>query len=382
MTASVTRTAPKRRADRPGGGARRSALRAGRLVVAAVALCCTLVASLSCAPPEPEGPRYPGDSWEVVVAPAELGYSPEALADARSYTETIDTAAVMIVVDGAVLDQWGEIDRKFNVHSIRKSFLSAMYGIHVAAGNIDLTATMSDLGVDDDEPSLTEIEKTATVEMLLKARSGIYHPALYETTAMAERRPQRHSHEPGTFWYYNNWDFNTLGTIFRNLAHADIHREFGRLVAEPIGMQDYDPSDGAYVVGEDSVHPAYPFRMTARDMARFGLLFARGGEWRGEQIVPRDWVRASVTSHSDAGDSGGYGYLWWVAVDGRHLGNVTLGEGAYSARGAGGHYILVIPSHDMVIVHRVDTDVPENRVSGDEFGALVKMVLDAKVDPS
>ena len=334
----------------------------------------------ACAPTQPAGPRYPGESWEVAESAEALGYSVNHLSDARAYTDTINTAAVMVIVDGMVLDQWGKIDREFNVHSIRKSFLSALYGIHVAEGAIDLSATMEDLGIDDNEPSLTETERRATVHDLIKARSGVYHPALYETAGMAARRPQRHSHEPGTFWYYNNWDFNTLGMIFRNQTKTDIHREFKQAIADPIGMQDYEPSDGAYVTGRDSVHPAYPFRMTARDMARFGLLFLREGEWAGEQIVPRDWVRDSVASYSDAGGSGGYGYMWWVADNGTHLPDVTLDDGSYSARGAGGHYILIIPSRDMVIVHHVNTDVRGNRVASEEFGTLVNMILEAELD--
>ncbi len=322
--------------------------------------------------------RFPGTSWEVVSSPGNLGYSAQKLSEAEAYTLTIDTAAVIIVVDGLILDQWGDTARKFNVHSIRKSFLSALYGIHVASGKIDLSKTMKDLGVDDNEPSLSELESTATVHSLLKARSGVYHPALYETAGMAARRPKRHSHAPGEFWYYNNWDFNTLGTIFRNLTKTDIFHEFKRSIAVPIGMVDYEVEDGSYVTGDDSVHPAYPFRMTARDMARFGLLFLRKGVWGERQIIPESWVRDSATSYSNAGASGGYGYLWWVAVDGVHFPNVELENGVYSARGAGGHRILVIPSHDMVIVHRVNTDIEGNTVSSDEFGILIKMILDAK----
>jgi len=143
-------------------------------------------------------------------------------------------------------------------------------------------------------------------------------------------------------------------------------------------MQDYEPADGAYVAGADSVHPAYPFRMTARDMARFGLLFLREGTWNGEQIVPRDWIRATVTSYSDAGGSGGYGYMWWVAANGTHLPGVELSDGGYSARGAGGHYILVVPAYDLVIVHRVNTDISGNSVSSSEFGELVRLILEAR----
>jgi len=322
--------------------------------------------------------RYPGIEWEKVSLPEELGYTSEKLREAQEYATTINTAAVMIIVDGVVLAEWGETTRKFNIHSIRKSFLSAVYGIHVHEGNIDLSLTMERLGIDDNEPSLTEVEKQATVHQLLQARSGVYHPALYETAGMARSRPQRHSHEPGTFWYYNNWDFNALGTIFRNLTRTDIFHEFKRRIGDPIGMQDFEVSDGRYVSGDDSVHPAYPFRMTARDMGRFGLLFLRMGKWRDKQIITEEWVKESTASYSDAGGSGGYGYLWWVAANGSHLSNAALEDGSYSARGAGGHYILVIPSHDMVIVHRVNTDRRGNSVSGGQFGTLVQMILDAK----
>jgi CubicO group peptidase (beta-lactamase class C family) len=326
-----------------------------------------------------EADRYPGEHWEKARSPEALGYSSEKLEKAEAFTQTINTAAVMIIVNGVVLDEWGETARKFNIHSIRKSFLSALYGIHVNAGTIDLSKTMEELGINDNEPSLTDVEKKATLHQVLKARSGVYHPALYETEGMKARRPKRHSHEPGTFWYYNNWDFNVAGEIFRNLTKTDIFHEFKRAIAGPIGMEDFEVSDGTYVTGPDSVHPAYPFRMTARDMARFGLLFLREGRWEGKQIIPRQWVKDSVTSYSDAGNSGGYGYMWWVAANGKHFPNVTLEDGAYSARGAGGHRILVTPSHDMVIVHRVNTDVRGSRVEGEDFGTLVQMILDAKM---
>jgi CubicO group peptidase (beta-lactamase class C family) len=246
---------------------------------------------------------------------------------------------------------------------------------------LKLAATMGELGIDDNAPSLTEVEKGATVLQLLEARSGIYHPALYETAKMKERRPERHSHEPGTFWYYNNLDFNGLGTIFEQVAHKGVYDDFKQLIATPIGMEDYEVADGVYVTGADSIHRAYPFRMTARDMARFGLLFLHGGQWNGEQVVPATWVKDSVTSHSDAGTSGGYGYLWWVSKGGVHLPGVTLPEGSYSARGSGGHYILVIPPLDLVIVHRVNTDIEERSVSSAQFGELVRRILLAYEPP-
>ncbi len=321
---------------------------------------------------------FPGERWERVADVQAAGWSQSALAAAQDYSKTISTAAVMIVSGGRVVDEWGNVETRYNIHSIRKSLLSALYGIHVRAGDVDLAKTMAELGVDDNEPSLTAVEKEATLHDLIEARSGVYHPALYETAGMKAARPARGSHPPGTFWYYNNWDFNVLGTEFERLTKTNLFRDFKARIADPIGMEDFRIDDCTYVTGPDSVYPAYPFRLTARDMARFGLLFLRNGEWNGRQVIPADWVAESTKSYSDAGPSGGYGYLWWVAANGRHLPGATIPDNSYSARGAGGHYILVIPAFDLVIVHRVDTDVPGRQVSAAEFGRLVQLILDAR----
>jgi CubicO group peptidase (beta-lactamase class C family) len=238
--------------------------------------------------------------------------------------------------------------------------------------------TLGELGIDDNEPSLTPAEKQATVGDLLKARSGVYHPALYETAAMQAQRPPRGSHAPGTFWYYNNWDFNVLGTIFEHQTKTNPFAEFKARIADPIGMEDFRLEDCTYVTGAASVYPAYPCRMTARDLARFGLLFLRAEAGRGQQLIPRDWVQESLMAYSEVGAAGGYGYLWWVATQGKHLPAVTLPAGSYSARGNRGHYILVIPAFDVVIVHRVNTDMPAQQVTSAQFGELVRLILEAK----
>ncbi len=314
-------------------------------------------------------PRFPGKTWEK-ARPA--GWSEAKLQEARDYAGTIQTAAVMIIQGGAVVEEWGETARKFNCHSMRKSVMSALYGIHAKGGRIKLGKTLAELGIDDNEPKLTDVEKQATVLDLLKARSGIYHAALYETPGMAARRPGRGSHAPGTFWYYNNWDFNALLTIFEQETRLKFFEEVDRRLAKPLEMEDFRVEDGVYFTGEASVHPAYPIRMTARDLARFGLLYLRGGKWRDQQIVPEDWVRESTRPHSDAGSEGisklGYGYMWWVSDN--------AGKTAFSARGAGGHYVWVIPERDLVIVHRVNTDDRQS-VSEREMGNLLRLILAA-----
>jgi len=242
---------------------------------------------------------------------------------------------------------------------------------------------MAELGIDD-KPPLTEIEKKATIRDCLKARSGIYHTALYESAGMKALKPKRHTQDPGAFWYYNNWDFNVLCTIFEKLTGKKIFEAMEEEIARPIGMEHFSAKDGWYVTGEESIHPAYPFRITAHDFARFGLLMLREGRWNDQQVIPADWIAEITSYYSDAAlyASDGYGYMWWVAKQGNkypHLPNVKLKDGAYSARGAGGHYILVLPEYDMVIVHRVNTYQRGQAVSSSQMGRLVNLILASKI---
>jgi CubicO group peptidase (beta-lactamase class C family) len=326
---------------------------------------------------QPGRVNIPGKSWQAIDRPEDVGWSADKLERALAYADFIDTAALMVIVDGRVLCSRGDTSAKFMAHSMRKSHLSALFGTYAKEGRLALDKTLAELNIDDTPPALTPGEKRATVRDLLKARSGIYHPAALETADMALIRPARGSHPPGTHWYYNNWDFNALGTIFEQETGQKIFEAYRMRIAEPLGMEDFRVADGVYQRGDESRHPGYPFRMTARDLARFGLLYLRKGAWNGRQVVPQDWVEESTRSYSDAGTCG-YGYMWWVAADGKSLPGVYLPDGSFWAWGTRGHYLLVVPDYDLVVAHRVDTDVPGREVSHKEFGRLLRLLLDAR----
>src|SRR5215470_11124770 len=194
--------------------------------------------------------RFPAADWDH-VEPAVAGWSREKLAKAEAWSHQIGSTAVMVAHRGAVIAQWGDTAAKTPLASVRKSVLSALIGNAVERGQIDLSQPIGALGIDDNEPSLSAEEKTATVRDLLQARSGIYHAALYESAEAAALRPPRASHKPGTFWYYNNWDFNVLGTIYERSTGAGIYDALDRRIARPIGMEDYRPADGTYFTGPD-----------------------------------------------------------------------------------------------------------------------------------
>jgi len=336
---------------------------------------CILIAAAVVTAGSAIGCQSPSDSNGSIPIPepSVTGWSSEKLNEVASYAELIGSAAVVVVHDGQVVFSWGDIEQKYQCHSIRKPFLGALYGIYVERGMLDLDATMADLEIDDIPPQLTPQEKQASVRHLLQARSGVYHEAAAEAESMMESRPERGSHAPGTFYYYNNWDFNALGTIFRQETGLNIFEAFEEQIAGPIGMEDFSLSDCAYHYEPDkSEHPAYMFRMSSRDMARFGLLYQNLGEWEGEQIVPSEWIRESTTSYTNENpERDGYGYLWKIPTPN------TGFDGAFYHTGLAVHLLLVWPEEKLVVVHRVDTD-NEFTTTTEELQTLVGVISAAR----
>jgi CubicO group peptidase (beta-lactamase class C family) len=291
----------------------------------------------------------------------------------------------MVVVGGRSLLEYGDVAETSYVASVRKSILAMLYGRYVEDGTIRLDKTLKQLEITD-KGGLLPIEEEATVEHLLGARSGVYHAASYPGD-MLDSAPPRGSQKPGTYQLYSNWDFNVLGTIFEQETGRNIYDALQSDLARPIGMQDFYRA-GQRKDGDTtrSIHLAYPFVLSTRDMARLGYLMLRDGKWNGRQLVPRTWVRMStrlVTRNGDIYPVSSrariaptcYGYLLWVedrpdTTDALH--------GAYSARGAFGQYIWVIPKLDMVVAHKVviRRGVPRDRFVSD---AQMKRILDALV---
>lgn len=320
-----------------------------------------------------------GQAWQQYATAEEAGFSSAALERIRARGDSLRSAAVFVVYRGKVLAAWGDVARKLELHSMRKSITSALYGISVADGRIDLRTTLAELGIDD-TTRLTSTERAATVGDLIAARSGVYLPAAYAGSDQDSTRPARGRHAPGTNWFYNNWDFNVAETIYRMRAGRTVYDAFGERIAAPLGMEDFSVSDGFLVFEPSrSRYPAHTWRMSARDLARFGQMFVQRGEWNGRQVVPASWVDESTSPHSDLGNGRGYGYMWWTyAKDsfGERYG-VLNQYAAYAASGTGGHAIVVVPGAELVVVHRSDTDHNRN-VPGGAVWALVQALLDAR----
>lgn len=313
----------------------------------------------------------PGDRWET-ADPATVPWAEAATRTVAAFAADHRPTAILVIQGDRVVVAHGDVARRVNLRSVRKSLLGALFGIAAAEHRVALSDTLADLGIDDTSPSLSAAEKAATVGDLLTARSGVYHSAAYETAEMRRRRPARGSHAAGTFWFYNNWDFNALGTIYRAATGEDVFESFARRIARPIGMEDFRPSDGRYVREAASRHPAYVFSMSARDLARFGLLCLQGGRWNGTEVVPATWVAASVatTSRTDRGRLG-YGRLWWT------LPADPWGPGAFMASGYGGQAAVILPSRRLVVVETVEPSATAKPIHTSAVLGLARAILDA-----
>ncbi|MDQ2832855.1 MAG: beta-lactamase family protein [Acidobacteriota bacterium] len=341
---------------------------------------------------------FPAKNWKQDQAFRKIAWSEAKLAAAQQYAASLHDQSFMAVQCGHLVTTWGDTSKKLTTFSVRKSLISALFGIYAAEGKIDLNQTLEQAGIDDLPSPLTKQERQARVIDLLRARSGVYHAASFETDFQRKLRPVRGSHAPGSFWFYNNWDFNALGTIFEKKTGLTIGEAFYQRIAKPTGMQDFLPTD-VYYFGDETVseHRAYMFRMTTRDMARFGLLYINHGRWKRKQIVPQPWVEKSTHASEMVRFGkmpvGGYENLWWVEYGGVHLGEATL-PGMFSAQGAGGHYIVDAPSLGLVVVNQYDNEPvtydargvllaaqDKHAIFDDQFDHLMKMLLEANSMP-
>jgi len=153
--------------------------------------------------------------------------------------------------------------------------------------------------------------------------------------------------EPGTFWDYENYD--TLLAVYamkKVLGDDKAYLEFPRLALfDKIGMANTLASTDRFgnFIFSSQVYT------NARDLARFGLLYLNGGRWNQEQLISQKWIDFVTTPAPSTKDIGNfYGGQWWLVPDDR----TDVPGDAYATAGNRGQYVIVVPSHDLVIVRR------------------------------
>jgi CubicO group peptidase (beta-lactamase class C family) len=265
-----------------------------------------------------------------------------------------------------------------------KSVLNALVGALVARGRLDVErrALLPQWSSPGDPRSAISLDD------LLRMRSGLrfaeeYHNPLSDVTRMLFKRPDVAAFAadkllaaaPGRRWAYSSGTSNIIARIARQ-AVGGPPEEFlafpRRALFEPLGMASavMEPDAAGNLV------PSSYMLATARDWARFGLLYAQDGLWNGTRLLPEGWVRYSTTPTPQS-PGGCYGALWWLKLT-AEFGGKTPAAGrlpgdAFFALGHEGQVLSVVPSRRLVVV-RLGLSVHEDAW---DQAAFLSELLDA-----
>lgn len=305
---------------------------------------------------EPSGNPRPGGYDEVKLAAVVDGFFGPPKGFLRRHTRAI----VVVYKDEIIAEQYAEgfdADQRFPAWSMTKSVTHALYGLAVHQGK---------LAIDDAVPfwqSEDDARSAITLDMLLRMSSGLdfsesyFNPYGEPTTMLflepgaghyAATRPLKHV--PDTVWAYTSATTNLLSLVLRHVYgdaayYALPYQELFHRIGMNSAVIEADAA-GTYV-GSSFMHA------TARDYARFGMLYLHDGVWQGERILPEGWsayARAPTPTAPDAN----YGAHWWLvgrsAREQATQEGWTVPEDVFFAAGYEGQFIVVIPSRELVLV--------------------------------
>ena len=149
--------------------------------------------------------------------------------------------------------------------------------------------------------------------------------------------------EPGKVWVYSSGVTQLLSHIFKKATGRNVDEYAEQYLFQPLGITYHwkhsptglpDTEGGLYI--------------STTSLAKVGYLFLKNGVWEEKQIVPAEWVKASVTPAMKVEDEGrhwGYGFQWWLQPWGK-----APEKFAWSARGFGGQELRVVPEHNLIVV--------------------------------
>ena len=289
--------------------------------------------------------------------------------------------AGIILKNGYIVAQWGDIKRVDMTFSVSKSFLSTVAGL-VADDHLikSIDDRVNEYVWDGkfDGPHNSKI----TWRHLL-TQSSDWSGCLFDVCDWADRPPRqgtiddwknRKLVEPGSSFEYNDVRVNLLAYSLLQVVRKPLPVVLRERIMDPIGASTtwrwygYDNSfvnvDGQMIESvSGGGHFGGGIFINTLDQARFGLLFLRKGKWKNKQLISEQWVN-SVNQPSAANRS--YGLMWWTNEENR-LGNVS--KKIYTADGFGGNFIVVDNEHDLVIVARW--------LEPNKIGEFVRLVISA-----
>lgn len=289
--------------------------------------------------------------------------------------------AGIILKNGYIVAQWGDVKRVDMTFSVTKSFLSTVAGLAVDDHLIKNIDDRVNEYVWDDKFEGEHNSKITWRHLL--TQSSDWSGCLFDVCDWADRPPKqggiddwknRKLLEPGSTFEYNDVRVNLLAYSVLEVYRKPLPTILRDRIMNPIGASTtwrwygYDNSfvdiDG---VMTESVSGGGHFGgglfINTLDQARFGLLFLRKGKWKDQQLISQQWVNA-VGQPSAANKS--YGLMWWTNQE-NQLGNIS--KNIYYANGFGGNFIVVDNEHDLVIAVRW--------LEPNKLGEFVQLVIKA-----
>ena len=287
--------------------------------------------------------------------------------------------AGVIIKNGYIVAQWGDVKRVDMTFSVAKSYLSTVAGLAIDQRLIKNVDDRLNEYVWDGKFESPHNSKITWRHLL--TQSSDWSGCLFDVCDWADRPPREGSIddwknrkllEPGSQFEYNDVRVNLLAYSLLQVWRKPLPVVLREKVMDPIGASStwrwygyensYVEIDGLMVQSvSGGGHFGGGLFINTLDHARFGLLFARKGKWKGQQLISENWVNAA---HQPSAANKSYGYMWWTNEENRLKG---LSKNIYYADGFGGNYIVIDEEHDLVIVARwLDTG---------KMGELVKLVI-------
>jgi CubicO group peptidase (beta-lactamase class C family) len=290
--------------------------------------------------------------------------------------------AGLIIKNGYIVAQWGDINRVDMTNSVTKSFLSTVAGLAIDKRLIKNVTDKVNTYVWDGTFAGPHNSKITWDNLL--TQSSDWSGTQFGLPDWADRPPKEGSiddwknrklNEPGTVFKYNDVRVNVLAYSLLQVWRKPLPMVLKEKIMDPIGASTtwrwfgYDNSfvniDGIMMQSvSGGGHHGGGLFISASDQARFGLLFLRMGKWKTQQLISEKWVKA-VHQSSSANKS--YGYMWWINSSKKWK---DISSEIYYADGAGGNYIVIDNEHDLVVVTRW---IDESKM--DEFMNLVEQSI-------
>jgi CubicO group peptidase (beta-lactamase class C family) len=238
------------------------------------------------------------------------------------------------------------------VYSVTKSVLSILVGIAIDEGYLRLDQKLREVFPEAFDENTDPLARDITVRDVLTKTEGFAEtsPGDFKVSDGALGKEmwrsmlnRRVAYPSGTHFRYDGVGSDLLAVVLSRAIKRDAGDFAKRKLFDPLGIANYTwyaDSDG-YLHGESGLH------LTARDMAKIGILYLQHGRWGDTQIVSADYVRDSTTRHNDGGPpvNASYGYQWWISKNG----NVFFASGLHS------QLISVTPKTDLVLAIAADS---------------------------